>query len=144
MLIEIYKEILELYDFDVQTASNMNEGIEKYKITDPDLVIMEIDMPENNGHDALKKITEIDKDANIVIITRDLESFSKKYQMGNKLREIFLKPVLATELVKLTKKYTTKFDTVKVRNDFLEEITIMTDKFLKEFNKKLSSNKFEN
>jgi len=42
-LIGIYKEILELHEFDVQTALNGEEGVEKFKQTKPSLVIMDVD-----------------------------------------------------------------------------------------------------
>ena len=44
-LIGIYKEILELHEFDVQIALNGEEGIEKFNQTNPSLVIMDGDMP---------------------------------------------------------------------------------------------------
>jgi len=44
-LIQVYKEILESYEFDVQTALNGEEGVEKFKQTKPSLVIMDGDMP---------------------------------------------------------------------------------------------------
>jgi len=44
-LIGIYKEILELHEFDVQTALDGEEEIEKFKQTKSSLVIMDGDMP---------------------------------------------------------------------------------------------------
>jgi len=67
-LIGIYKEILELHEFDVQTALNGEEGIEKFKQTKPSLVIMDGDMPVLNGYEAFKKIKEIDKDVLLMVL----------------------------------------------------------------------------
>jgi len=40
-LIGMYKEILELHEYDVQTAVNGEEGVEKFKQIKPSLVIMD-------------------------------------------------------------------------------------------------------
>jgi len=51
-LIGIYKEILELHEYDVQTALNGEEAVEKFKQTKPSLVIMDGDMPVLDGYEA--------------------------------------------------------------------------------------------
>ena len=55
-LIGIYKEILELHEYDVQTALNGKEGVEKFKELEPALVIMDGDMPVLDGYEAFKQI----------------------------------------------------------------------------------------
>jgi len=106
-LVEIYKEILELHDFDVHTALNGVEGIEKFKQTKPSLVIMDGDMPVLNGYEAFKQIKEIDKNANVVIVTgfSELESKSQEViKLG--LIKVISKPLGVDELLNLAKKYT--------------------------------------
>ena len=103
----IYKEILELHDFDVQTALNGVEGIEKFKQTNPSLVIMDGDMPVLNGYEAFKQIKEIDKNANVVIVTgfSELELKSQEaIKLG--LIKVISKPLEVDELLNLAKKYT--------------------------------------
>ncbi len=106
-LIGIYKEILELHEFDVQTALNGEEGIEKFKQTKPSLVIMDGDMPVLNGYEAFKKIKEIDKDANVVIVT-GFSELEPKSQAAIKqgLIKVISKPLGVDELLTLAKKYT--------------------------------------
>ena len=106
-LIGIYKEILELHEFDVQTALNGEEGIEKFKQTKPSLVIMDGDMPVLNGYEAFKQIKEIDKNANVVIVTgfSELEPKSQEViKLG--LIKVISKPLGVDELLNLAKKYT--------------------------------------
>jgi len=106
-LVEIYKEILELHDFDVHTALNGEEGVEKFKQTKPSLVIMDGDMPVLNGYEAFKQIKEIDKNANVVIVTgfSELESKSQEViKLG--LIKVISKPLGVDELLNLAKKYT--------------------------------------
>ncbi len=106
-LIQVYKEILKLHEFDVQTAFNGKEGVEKFKQTKPSLVIMDGDMPVLNGFEAFKKIKEIDKNANVVIVTGFTE-FELKSQEAVKLGliKVISKPLEVEELLNLAKKYT--------------------------------------
>ncbi|KOA21393.1 chemotaxis protein CheY [Clostridium homopropionicum DSM 5847] len=51
----------------VGEASNGNEAIELYKKLRPDIVTMDITMPDMDGVEAVKKIMEIDSNAKIII-----------------------------------------------------------------------------
>ncbi len=106
-LIGIYKEILELHEYDVQTALNGEEGVEKFKQTKPSLVIMDGDMPVLDGYKAFKKIKDIDVDANVVIVTGFTE-LEPKSQAAIKqgLIKVISKPLGVDELLTLAKKYT--------------------------------------
>lgn len=48
-------------------AANGAEAVEKYAQLKPNLVMMDITMPEMNGIDALKKIRENDGNANVIM-----------------------------------------------------------------------------
>ncbi|MEA3422385.1 MAG: response regulator [Bacillota bacterium] len=62
------KDILEKNGFEiVGEAANGLEAIEVYKETKPDLVTMDVTMPEMDGLDALKEIKKIDSSAKIVM-----------------------------------------------------------------------------
>ena len=82
-LIGIYKEILELHEFDVDTAVNGEEGVKKFIEKKPSLVIMDGDMPILDGYQAFKQIKEIDTNANVVIIT-GFSEFEPKSQEARK------------------------------------------------------------
>jgi len=104
---EIYKEILELYDYDVQIAFNGLEGVELYKEKKPSLVIMDVDMPVLDGYNAFKQIKEIDNNANVIMVTgfSDNEPRSKEaIKLG--LIKIISKPLGVNDLLDLAKKYT--------------------------------------
>jgi len=105
-LIGIYKEILELHEFDVQTALNGEEGVKKFIEGRPSLVIMDGDMPILDGYEAFKQIKEIDKDANVVIVT-GFSEFEPKSQEAIKqgLIKVISKPLGVDELLSLARKY---------------------------------------
>jgi len=105
-LIGIYKEILELHEFEVETAVNGEEGVQKFIEIQPALVIMDGDMPILDGYQAFKQIKEIDKNANVVIVT-GFSEFEPKSQEAIKegLIKVISKPLGVDELLELAKKY---------------------------------------
>jgi len=106
-LIGIYKESLELNSYDVQTAVNGEEGVEKFKQKNPSLVIMDGDMPVLDGYEAFKQIKEVDNNANVVIITGFSEFEPKnKEAIKRGLIKVISKPLGVNELLTLASKYT--------------------------------------
>jgi two-component system chemotaxis response regulator CheY len=64
----VQKEILEERGYDViGEAADGLEAIEKYKSLRPEVIILDITMPNMNGLDAMYKIFEMDKSAKIII-----------------------------------------------------------------------------
>lgn len=60
--------MLEPLGFDVITAQNGNQAVEHYKTYNPDLVLMDLVMPEMNGIEAINKIRQLPKGEQIKII----------------------------------------------------------------------------
>jgi two-component system chemotaxis response regulator CheY len=106
-LLGIYKEILELHEFDVDTALNGEEGVKKYIEKRHSLVIMDVDMPILNGYEAFKQIKKIDNNANVIIVT-GFSEFEPKSQDAIKkgLMKVISKPLGIDQLLELAKKYT--------------------------------------
>jgi two-component system, chemotaxis family, chemotaxis protein CheY len=64
------KTILKKTDFDViGEAENGIKGVQKYKELKPDIVTMDITMPEMTGIEALKSIMEFDTKAKVVMVS---------------------------------------------------------------------------
>lgn len=55
--------------FLVAEASNGREGIEQFRTHHPDVTLMDVQMPEVNGIDAIVKIREEFPDARIIVLT---------------------------------------------------------------------------
>ena len=105
-LLMIYKEILEMNKFEVHTAVNGQEGVEKFKEVQPSLVIMDGDMPVLDGYEAFNQIKKLDSNANVVIVTGMAEYEKKNQEAIRKgLIKIITKPLGIDQLVDLAQKY---------------------------------------
>ena len=110
---QLYKEILELKNFEVETCKNGQEGVEKFKEINPSLVIMDGDMPILDGYEAFYQIKKFNKNANVVIVT-GMPEYERKNQDAIKkgLIKVISKPLRVNQLVELAE----KFSEVKIRD----------------------------
>jgi DNA-binding response OmpR family regulator len=84
-IVETLAKILTREGYEVVSAFDGEEGLQKVKDTNPDLVILDLVMPKLNGFDVLKEIREKHKDkwrpVIIVSATNDLEAIKKSYNL---------------------------------------------------------------
>ncbi|HET8708831.1 MAG TPA: response regulator [Candidatus Saccharimonadales bacterium] len=68
---ELYRAKLGLCGYDVKVARNGREGLELIEAFRPDLVLLDIRMPEMNGDEMLQHLRETDwgADIRVVILT---------------------------------------------------------------------------
>ena len=64
-----YKRMLVENGFDVAEAANGVEAISVYEDFQPDMVLMDINMPEMDGLAALKEIKKMDPSAKVAMLT---------------------------------------------------------------------------
>ena len=72
---ETVKAILKMHDYEVSVASDGVEGLNKARNEKPDIVILDIILPEMSGFDVCRKIKCDKKCRNILVIM-----FSSKFQ----------------------------------------------------------------
>ena len=65
----LIQEELEECGFRVEGAGNGREALEKLKVTNPDLVVLDIRMPEMDGIEALGRIVEEKKELKVILHT---------------------------------------------------------------------------
>ena len=68
-LLENTAYMVKSMGYEVVTAENGLEAVEKYKDIKPNLTIMDIRMPKMDGYDAFFKIKQFDSAAKVVLLT---------------------------------------------------------------------------
>ncbi len=84
----------------VAEAENGEEAVEKYAKTRPDVVTMDIVMPEVNGLQAIDRIMQFDKDARIIVITALGHEPMLKKALGAGAMNFIIKPFEPQEAIK--------------------------------------------
>jgi two-component system, sensor histidine kinase and response regulator len=99
---ENLQEILTLCDFNAMTACNGAQGLEVLNITLPDLILCDVNMPELDGHDVLRRLRMNTLTANIPFIFLTSNGDRPDVRSGMELgaSDYLTKPVRADELVK--------------------------------------------
>ncbi len=105
-LLENTAYMIETLGYEVITATNGQEAVEKYRDANPSLTFMDIKMPKMDGYDAFFKIKEFDPNARVVLITAyalDEKKHLKAQSMS--LLETIEKPYDVEKLEDTIKRY---------------------------------------
>jgi len=95
---EIYLEFLSEYTEKIVLANDGNEGYEKYLNINPDIILLDINMPKLDGLSLAKKIREKDKDVKIIITTSHADQNNLLQAIELYLIKFLLKPIDFNEL----------------------------------------------
>ncbi|MDP3290934.1 MAG: response regulator [Sulfuricurvum sp.] len=94
-------EIFKLLFAKVETASNGQEGIEKYNYEPYDIVITDINMPRLNGIEMIFQIREINPEQKIIAISAHDEPETLISMMRKGVSTFLLKPISHDEMLKI-------------------------------------------
>lgn len=99
------KDILTKNGYEVAgEAENGAKAVEKYNETKPDLVLMDITMPEMDGIQALKKIKEADASANIIMCSAMGQQAMVIEAIQSGAKDFIVKPFQADRVLEAVKK----------------------------------------
>lgn len=99
------KDILSKNGYEVAgEADNGARAVEKYKELTPDLVLMDITMPEMNGIDAVKNIKAIDPGAKIVMCSAMGQQAMVIESIQAGARDFIVKPFQADRVLEAVRK----------------------------------------
>ncbi len=99
--IHVLKSMLEKHGFEVETAENGTEGIERAKELKPDLILMDVVMPGLNGFQATRQLTRDAETAAIpvlIVTTKDQET-DRVWGMRQGAKDYLTKPVTEKSLL---------------------------------------------
>ena len=99
------KDILTKNGYNVVgEAENGLKAVEKYSETKPDLVLMDITMPEMDGIQALKKIKELDSGATVIMCSAMGQQAMVIEAIQNGAKDFIVKPFQADRVLEAVKK----------------------------------------
>ena len=99
------KDILTKNGYNIAgEAENGVKAVEKYSETKPDLVLMDITMPEMDGIQALKKIKEVDAGANVIMCSAMGQQAMVIEAIQNGAKDFIVKPFQADRVLEAVKK----------------------------------------
>jgi two-component system chemotaxis response regulator CheY len=99
----ILRSILEPAGYLVVEASEGKKALETFSSEKPDLTLLDLTMEDMHGLEVLKKLREIDQQVKVVIVTADIQSFTRQ-EAEEAGATAFLNKPLAGELVLSTVK----------------------------------------
>ncbi|MBQ7706840.1 MAG: response regulator [Lachnospiraceae bacterium] len=99
------KDILTKNGYNIAgEAENGAKAVEKYEETKPDLVLMDITMPEMDGIQALKKIKEKDPNASVVMCSAMGQQAMVIESIQSGARDFIVKPFQPDRVIEAVKK----------------------------------------
>ncbi|MEM9301784.1 MAG: response regulator [Pseudomonadota bacterium] len=93
--IHVYGKLLEKSGYEVDSAPNAEEGINRAKETLPDLILMDVIMPGMNGFQATRSLSKDPQTAHIPVIiisTKNMET-DKVWGLRQGAKDYVTKPV---------------------------------------------------
>ena len=99
------KDILTKNGYEIAgEAENGTKAVEKYNETKPDLVLMDITMPEMDGIQALKKIKEADANACVIMCSAMGQQAMVIEAIQSGAKDFIVKPFQAERVLEAVKK----------------------------------------
>ena len=94
-------DILAKRGYQVATAESAEQALEKVKQQRPDLVLMDVVMPGQNGYQATRTLSKDDatKDIPVIICTTKGQETDRVWGMRQGARDYIVKPVSQDELL---------------------------------------------
>lgn len=98
------RDILAEHGYDIQEAVNGRDAVEKYEEVDPDLVTLDITMPEMGGLEALREIRAKDGGARVLMVSAmgQQKMIVEALELG--AMDFLVKPFQPTKVLETVKK----------------------------------------
>jgi len=101
-IVEVFSDLLEEKGISViGRGYNGNDAVDLYKLHKPDLVFVDIMMPDSSGFNAIKKIRAENESAFIIAVTADVRSLTEDKLKKLSVNHIAYKPVDMDEIIKI-------------------------------------------
>jgi two-component system, chemotaxis family, chemotaxis protein CheY len=98
------RQILESAGYVVAEAEDGLVALERYFLEKPDLVLLDLVMRGMNGLDVLKKLTEMDEHARVIVLSADVQDSSRQLAGAAGAAGFLTKPVDRAVLLSIVAK----------------------------------------
>lgn len=110
----LLKRFIEAEGYEVIYANNGNVGLEMYKETRPDLILLDINMPELDGFEMARIIRRNDKRVIIFFLTDRTDKVDRLHGFSLKGNDYIPKPFYPEELIA---KINERFESITINQD---------------------------
>lgn len=100
---KMLRTMLSRIGYNIFAAENGEEGIQKFEENKPDLVLLDLILPDMNGVEVLRKIKEIESTAMVIIVSANADIRLAIEAMKYGAYDYIMKPFNNVELLKMVK-----------------------------------------
>jgi two-component system sensor histidine kinase/response regulator len=104
---QLFKAILERLGYIVDLAANGREAVQRLEETQPDIVFMDVQMPEMNGYEAARAIREKGYIAPIIAVTANAVRGEREKCLAAGMNDFLAKPFKRDDLLPLLDEWLT-------------------------------------
>ena len=104
---EVMRAVFDNLGITIQLAENGHEGVEKARELCPDLIIMDLHMPDMTGFETVVKIREYPecKDLPVVMLSADAFTHQQEQALALGIEDYLTKPLVMDRLLPVLKKH---------------------------------------
>ena len=104
-LLQPYIIYLKGKDYDVTTASNGEDALDRLNEAVPDIIFLDENMPGLTGLETLQEIKRLHPEVPVVMITKSEEEHIMEQAIGEKIADYLIKPVNPSQILLCLKKH---------------------------------------
>lgn len=129
-ILEFLSYNLEKEGFEVETAENGKIALEKAKKSQPDIILLDVMMPEMDGIEACRSLREMPQFENTIIafLTARTEDYSQIAGFETGADDYISKPIKPRVLVSRLKALLRRYEAKETKSTFLEVGNIQIDR----------------
>jgi len=105
---KVLKEILENEGCEVIEASNGKEAVDKFRLERPDLVLLDVSMPDMDGLTTLQAIKGIDENAKVIMVSAMGQTSTVQEAMKFGACDFIVKPFRSNQIRELVTRWLLK------------------------------------
>ena len=99
LAVELARRKLEEHGYEVRTAANGNEALERLKSKIPDLIILDVQMPDMNGYTFIIEKDKTPEYVNIPVVMLTASNETEPLFRRHRVKGYLLKPLKLQDLI---------------------------------------------